>query len=164
MRHFPLTKTDWRSERLKGGSESEGSRRGEERAWNCSRSAWPSFPLGRRSRGCQDGAAARSPGGEVGRERHPRSLALPWGTVQAGAQARARAASSQRGALCCQAFRHADRWSYWKGVRTNHRHLILRTSSMDRKHPPCCHLVLLRPRRRPSCLTVRVQPAFHLLP
>ena len=33
MRHFPLTKTDWQSERSKGGSESEGSRRGEERAW-----------------------------------------------------------------------------------------------------------------------------------
>ena len=49
MRHFPLTKTDWRSERLKGGSESELEQQGRtresgrERAWNCSRSAWPSF-------------------------------------------------------------------------------------------------------------------------
>ena len=133
MRHFPLTKTDWRSERLKGGSESEGSRGGRERA-------------GERERGIVAGAhglpsmapqprlsgwSCRSPGGEVGREREGPALALPWGTVQARARARARAASSQRGALCCHAIRHADRWGYWEGERTNHRLLILRISSMD---------------------------------
>ena len=143
--------------RIRERGQQERRRESVERAWNCSRSAWPSFLPSRAPQPRLSGWSCRSLAWRRGGKGEAPALALPWGTVQARAQARARAASSQRGALCCHAIRHADRWSYWKGVRTNHRHLILRTSSMDRKHPPCCHLAL-RPRRRPPVLSDRPCP------
>ena len=158
MRHFPLTKTDWRSERSRGGSERGGSRRGGERERE-------------RERGIVAGAhglpsrwSCRSPGCEVGREKDPCSLALPWGTVQPRGLKRGRGRRRvNEGPGVAMPF--ATPTDGATGIRENAKITLIssRAHQVWIANINRCQLAL-RPRRRPSCLIVRVQPAFHLLP